>query len=102
MRRWLPAGYAARPIFRQKSDEAKLTGGQAGGDERAECGVGAGNGEDGYSGGDGLRGEPCAWIADAGHACVGDQGDAAAGFEGVNEFGGAVPLVGARGSLWLA
>ncbi len=46
--------------------------------------------------------EPGAGIADAGHACVGDERDASAGFERVNEFGGAVPLVVLRGSLWWA
>ncbi len=50
----LEAGAACAGLFRQKSKEQKFAGGQAGGDERAERGVGAGNGEDGYSGGDGF------------------------------------------------
>ena len=37
--------------------------------------------------------EPGAGIADAGHAGIGDDGDAAARFEGVDQFSGAVALV---------
>ena len=60
----------------KKSDEVKLVGGQAGGHQRAERRIGAGNGNDGDAGGDGFGGQPAAGVADAGHAGVGDHGDA--------------------------
>jgi len=75
------ASAAGAGFFRKKSDELEFAGGEAGGDEGAERGVGAGDGDDGDVGGDGFGGEPGAGIADAGYACVGDDGDAAAGFE---------------------
>ena len=70
---------AARAGFlRQESEEVKLVGRQTGGDERAERGVGAGNGDDRNAGRDGFGRQPAAGIADAGHAGVGDDGDGAA------------------------
>ena len=72
------AGAAGSGLLRQESDEMKLVGGQAGGDQGAEGRIGAGNGNDRHAGGDGFGDEPAAGIADAGHAGVGDNGDASA------------------------
>ena len=79
-------GAAGAGFFGQKSDEVKLLGGEARGDECAEGGIGTGDGDDGDSGGDGCVDEPGAGIADAGHACIGDDSDARASFEGIDEF----------------
>ena len=47
-------GAARAGFLRQESEEMKLGCGQAGGDERAERGVGAGDGNDRNAGGDGF------------------------------------------------
>ena len=83
-------GGAACAFFAgEEAVEGEALGVEAAGDEGAEGGVGAGDGEDGDAGGDGFGGEDGAGVGDAGHAGVGDYGDAAAGFEGFDELVGA-------------
>ena len=73
--------------------EGEALGGEAAGDEGADGGVGSGDGEDGDAGGDGGCGDLGAGVGDAGSACVADDGDAGALFEGFDEFFGARALV---------
>jgi hypothetical protein len=78
-------GGAALAFFGgEEAVEGEALGGEAAGDEGAESGVGSGDGVDGDAGGDGFGREDGAGVGDARGACVGDDGDAAAGFEGLN------------------
>ena len=84
---------AGAGFLRQESEELEIAGGQAGGDEGAESGIGAGDGNDGDAGGDGFGDEPGAGIADAGHACIGDDGDESAVLQRGDQLGGTITLV---------
>ncbi len=86
-------GAAGAGFFGKEAEEAEVGGVEAGGDEGGEGGVGAGDGIDGDLGGEGGLGEEDAWIGDARHAGVGDQGYGLAFFELGDEFDGAVALV---------
>ena len=63
------------------------------GDERADGGVGAGDGEDGDAGCNGGCGDLASGVGDAGRARVADDGDARAGVESGDKLRGAAGLV---------
>jgi hypothetical protein len=80
-------------LLGQETEELKFVGGQARSDQRADGGVGAGNGKDGYTGSDGLANEPGAGIAHARRSGIGDERYGGPGLYALDQFGGTGALV---------
>jgi len=73
-------GAARAGFFRKESEEVEIFSGESRGDERADGRVGAGNGDDLHSGGNGFAHQPTAGVIDGRSSRVGDECDALPAF----------------------
>jgi len=86
LRPTLPSGCAARRPFPAESQKQKFAGGQSGGYQRAERRIGPGMGITATPAAMASATSQLPGVADAGHAGVGDDGDAPAGLQSLDQF----------------